>query len=105
MKEQEKIQEIQTLEQNFQNLLFQKQAFEMELAETKSALKQIESSGDEVFKIIGQLMLKADKDKVKEELENKEKILNLRISSIEKQENSLREKLEKSKGEITKEEN
>ena len=98
-----KIQEMQFLEQNFQNLLLQKQAFQMELSETQSALKEIEKSGDEVFKIIGQLMIKTDKKKIKEELSNKEKILSLRIKTIEKQEISLREKLDKLQEEVMKE--
>jgi len=89
----QKIQEIQILEQNIQNLLLQKQAFDMELSESRAALKEIENAKDDVFKLIGQLMIKSDKNKVKEELLNKEKILNLRLSTIGKQEISLTEKL------------
>ncbi len=89
-----KIQEMQMLEQNLQNLLLQKQAFQMELSETQSALGEIGKSGDEVFKIIGQLMIKAEKGRVREELSDKEKIITLRINSIEKQETSLAKKLE-----------
>lgn len=97
---QDKIQEMQIIEQNLQNLLLQKQAFQMELSETKSALKEIEKSGDEVFKIIGQLMIKTDKSIIKEELSNKEKILELRTKSFEKQEVILTEKLESLRKEI-----
>jgi len=92
---QEKIQELQILEQTLQNLLAQKQAFQMEFSETDSALKEIEKSGDEVFKIVGQIMLKVGKDKMKEDLLGKEKILELRLKTIERQENTLMEKLEK----------
>ncbi len=100
--EQEKIQEMQILEQQLQNTILQKQAFQMELAETNSALEELEKSGDEVFKIIGQLMIKSEKSKIKEELENKKKILELRINSFEKQENSLSEKLGNIQEEIAK---
>ena len=98
----QKIQEMQFLEQNFQNLILQKQAFQMELAETQLALKEIEGSGDEIFKIVGQLMIKADKEKSKQELSNKEKVLGLRVSAIEKQETALTEQLEKLREEIVK---
>ncbi len=91
---EKKVQEMQILEQNLQNLMFQKQAFQMELSETQAALREIENSGDEVYKIIGQLMIKSEKNKVKDELLNKEKIIELRIKSIEKQEDSFAEKLE-----------
>lgn len=99
----QKIQEIQILEQNIQNLLLQKQAFEMELSETRLALGEIEKAKDDVFKLIGQLMIKADKTKIKEELTNKKKILGLRLSTIEKQETSLTEKLTSLQEEVMKE--
>ena len=97
-----KIQELQILEQNLQNILLQKQAFQMELRETQSALKELEKSGDEVFKIIGQLMIKTDKKNMIEELKNKEKIINLRINSFEKQEHTLSEKLGELQREVLK---
>jgi prefoldin beta subunit len=98
---QEKIQEMQILEQQLQNTIIQKQAFQIESTETSSALEELEKSGDEVFKIIGQLMIKSEKSKIKEELLNKQKILELRIKSFEKQENSLTEHLEKLQEEVS----
>ena len=102
MADQDKIQEMQILDQNVQNLFLQKQSFQIEISETQLALKEIESSGDEIFKMVGQLMIRSDKAKVKEELLNKERFLDIRIKSIEKQENSLTEKLEKLREEIIK---
>jgi prefoldin beta subunit len=102
MVDEQKIQEMQILEQKLQNTILQKQAFQMELAETDSALIELEKAGDEVFKIIGQLMLKSDKLKIKEELIDKQKMLQLRISTFEKQEKFLTEQLEKFRDEISK---
>ncbi len=102
MADDKKIQEMQFLEQNFQNIILQKQAFQMELSETNSALKEIGEAGDEVFKIIGQLMIKADKSNIQKELEDKKKVLDLRVKAIEKQEVSLTEQLEKLREEIVK---
>jgi prefoldin beta subunit len=99
--DEKKIQEMQILEQKLQNSILQKQAFQIELAETESALKEIEKSGDEIFKIIGQLMIKSEKSKIQEELLNKKKILELRIKSFEKQENLLNEQSEKIRNEIS----
>ncbi len=95
-----KIQELQLLEQNLQNLLMQKQAFQMELSETQSAIEEIKNSGEEVFKIVGQIMVKSDKTKILEELKNKERLLNLRMTSFEKQETTLSEKAEKLQKEV-----
>ncbi len=100
MSQEQKIQEMQMLDQSLQNVLLQKQAFNMELSETEAALKEISSAGDEIFKIVGHLMIKSDKTKVKEELESKEKLLNLRLKTLEKQESILAEKLEKLRDDV-----
>jgi prefoldin beta subunit len=92
----QKIQELQFLQQNIQNLIYQKQAFQAELSETQSAMKEIENSGDETFKLIGQIMVKTEKSKIQEELANKEKLLQVRIKTLESQETSLKKKLENS---------
>jgi prefoldin beta subunit len=97
---EQKIQEMQMLDQNLHQLLLQKQAFQMELSETESAMKEIGKSGDEVFKIIGQLMIKSDKKKIEDELSNKKKLLDLRVKSIEKSETSLAEKIEEIRKEV-----
>jgi prefoldin beta subunit len=88
------IQNIQFLEQGLQNILFQKQAFQMELSETQDALKELENSKDDVFKIIGQIMVKFEKSKMKEELSNKIKIFDLRMKNLEKQEIALSDRIE-----------
>ncbi|MFH1365710.1 MAG: prefoldin subunit [archaeon] len=91
--EDKKIQEIQMLEQTLHNLSFQKQSFQLELFEVIESLSSLQSSGEEVFKIIGQLMIRADKKKAQEELLNKQKLLELRIKSFEKEEDSLSKKI------------
>ena len=100
--DEQKLQEMQMLEQTLQNLLMQKQSFQMELSETESALEAINKSGDEVFKIIGQLMIKTEKSSMKEELENKKKMIELRLKTMENQEASMAEQLEKAREEIMK---
>jgi prefoldin beta subunit len=97
----EDLQEMQMLDQSLHNLLLQKQAFQMELSETKSGLVEIEKSG-EIFKLVGELMIKVGKEKVKEELLSKEKILNMRIKSIEKQEDSIAKRLEELRNKFSK---
>ncbi len=96
------IQELQLLEQNIQNLLLQKQAFQIELSETNNAAEELKKSKDDAFRIVGQIMLKAGRAELEKELEEKKKLLNLRISSIEKQEDLISEKTEKLRQEITK---
>ena len=76
------IQEVQFLEQNMQNLFFQKQAFQMELTETQSALMEIENSQEDAYKLIGQLMIRVPRSKIIEELSEKDKFLNLKIKNL-----------------------
>ena len=102
MVDEKKIQEMQMLEQNLQNLFMQKQAFQMELSETEAALKEIENAGDEVFKVIGQLMIKTEKAKMSDELSNKKKLLEVRMTAFEKQEKVLTEKIEEIRAEVMK---
>ncbi|MDO8623397.1 MAG: prefoldin subunit beta [archaeon] len=97
---EQKVQELQFLEQNFQNILLQKQAFELELGETNSAMEELETSNEEVYKIIGQLMIKTEKNKVKNDLSQKLKLIELRIKTLDKQEKSINDRIEIIKKEI-----
>ncbi len=99
----EKLQEFQILEQNLQNVFLQKQAFQVELNETQEASKEVSDSEDEVYKIVGNIMVKAKKQDLLKELEEKKEILNLRLKSLNNQEKILSEKMEKSRQELEKE--
>jgi len=96
----QKIQALQVLEQTFQNITFQKQNFQMEVNETKTALEEVEKSKSDIFKVLGQVMIKADKNSLLKELKEKSDLLSLRMKSIEKQELQMREEIERLRGEI-----
>ena len=86
-----KIQQLTMLEQNLQNLAVQKQGFQIQLLEIESALKELEKT-QEVYRIVANIMVKGNKNKLKKELEEKKETTELRISSIEKQEKKLKQK-------------
>lgn len=69
-----KIQELQILEQNLQTFLMQKQTIQVELNEILNALTDLKKSDDEVYKLVGGLVLKSDKTVLTQELEEKRKI-------------------------------
>jgi len=83
---QQRIQELQYLEQNLQQLLMQKQAFQLELNETLNALEEVTKADDEIYKVVGSIMIKAEKKNTIKELEDKKKILELRNDALGKQE-------------------
>src|SRR3989344_2059496 len=86
-----KIAELQLAEQNLQNALVKKQKFQSELLETENALKEIDSS-EEVYKIVGNIMISKKKEDLKKELSSRKKIIELRIKSLEKEESKIKEK-------------
>ena len=89
---QEEIMQLQILEQNLQNILIQKQNFQIQLNETENALKELEKTKDQVYKIIGTIMIASDKIELKKELKEKQEIINIRIKNIEKQEKLIKDK-------------
>lgn len=95
-----KIQELQGLEQNSQGFLMQKQSHQVELNEVVNALEELKNSDDEVYKIISGMMIRSDKKSLSSELEEKKRILELKVSSIEKQEAILDDKIEKLRADI-----
>lgn len=97
---EEKINELKSFEQALSSLILQKQAFQIELDETENALKEIENSKDDIFKLVGNIMVKADKLEVEKELKHRKELILLRLRSIEKQESELEEKTEELKEEI-----
>ncbi|RLE47271.1 prefoldin subunit beta [Candidatus Woesearchaeota archaeon] len=82
---QDKISKIQLVEQNIQAVAMQKQQMQTQLFEVESALKELEETTD-TYKIIANIMVKIPKDKLKKELDDKKEIINLRMQTLEKQE-------------------
>ena len=99
---EEKVKELQLLEQNLSNLMYQKQTFQLELNEVTSASSELSESNGDVFKIIGNVMIKSDKGKLKKELDEKMQIIELRVKNIDKQEKSIRGRVEELRKEVLK---
>ena len=99
---QEKIQELQNLEANINTILAQKQQFQAQQIEIENALSQIEKT-DKVFRIIGNIMVASDKKTVKKELTEKLEMVELRLKSVEKQENKFKDKTNGIQKEVLKE--
>ncbi len=98
-----KIQELQSIEQNLQMFLQQKQTIQFELNEISNALNELKNSKEEEsYKISSGIMIKTPKIKLVKELEEKQKVLESRVSSIEKQEALLESKISELREYITK---
>lgn len=88
---QEEIQQLQILEQNLQTFFLQKQQFQTQLTEIDSALEELKDK-KEAFKIIGNIMVKTNKEDLEKDLKKKKSILDLRLKNLEKQEEKIKEK-------------
>lgn len=95
-----KIDELRVLEQHSQNFLAQKQNSQLELSEIENAIKELSKAEDETYKIVGGIMIKFPKEKLLKELEERKKIVELRILSFEKQERLVEKKVEELQKEI-----
>lgn len=96
---EQKISQLQLLEQNLQNLLLQRQQFQAQLSELDSALKELKDT-KQSYKIIGNIMVDSSKEDLEDDLGKKKKVIELRITSLEKQEGSIKEKQEKIQKEV-----
>ena len=85
--------QMQMIQQNLQNILLQKQQFQMQLNEIDSALKELKET-EKAFKIVGNLMIAAKKEDLEKDLNEKVKTIELRIKTFESQEEKFKKKLE-----------
>ena len=92
----ETISRLQIMEQNLQALGMQKQQFSTQLFEIDSALKELDKT-ETAYKIVGNIMVSANKDTLQKELTQKKEIIELRIKTLEKQETQISDKLKKCK--------
>ena len=98
---QQKIQQLQMMEQSFQQLLMQKNAFSMETNETDFIIKEVEKTKGEVSRIIGnQVVIKTTKEEILEDMKNKKKLLDTRMKSIDEQEKEFSQKIEEIRKEV-----
>lgn len=84
-----KVEELQFLEQQLQNFLMQKQTVQIEVNEIDNALTELHSAEGEVYKVVSGFMMKSTKDKLVKDLEEKKKLLDARMTALEKQEKLL----------------
>lgn len=100
---QEKIRELQLLEQNFQQFLMQKNAFSMELDETNYVIEQVEKTNGEVSRIVsGQVVIKSTKDEVLKDMKKKKELLSQRLSLIDKQEKDFSTRMQQLREDVMK---
>jgi prefoldin beta subunit len=106
---QNQLAQLQQLQQQAQAVLSQKSQIEALMRETDAAVKELEKSPDDavVYKSVGELLFKAEKPKLVEELKEKKDMMDLRLKTMSKQEEriqarftQLQEQLKQSLGQM-----
>jgi prefoldin beta subunit len=89
---QERLLRLQQLQQTLQTILAQKQQVEMEKTEVDQTLAELTKTADEavIYKAIGSLLVKAEKPKVTEELNERKSLLDTRSTVMARQEERIR---------------
>ncbi|RMD46086.1 hypothetical protein D6829_00450 [Candidatus Pacearchaeota archaeon] len=95
------IQELQVLEQNYQQLLIQKNAFSMELNETEHTIEEVKKSKGKVSRIVGgSVVLQSTKEEVLSELDKRKSLISKRLEAIKKQEDELSKHIDEARSKI-----
>lgn len=94
-KVQERLLQLQQLQRNLQTILAQKQQVELELTETEQALTELGNltKNAVIYKSIGSLLVKSQKNKVETELKERKELLDTRTEVLGKQAERLRSQL------------
>ncbi|MBE44312.1 MAG: prefoldin subunit beta [Thaumarchaeota archaeon] len=98
----EQVVRVNQLQQNLQAILMQKQQVEIENVEVSKALEELKKVGvdETVYKTAGPVLIKANKDVIVKELEEKKELANTRAMVLSKQETRLKENLKEVQGKI-----
>ncbi len=101
---QNKIRQFQELQQTARIFASQKFQFDAQIKEVKNALDELEKAdSSEVYKAVGQIIIKAEKSKLISELKEKIETLDLRLKALEKQEKKSIDKLKELQEQLEKE--
>ncbi|MEM0090538.1 MAG: prefoldin subunit beta [Nitrososphaerota archaeon] len=93
---QQQLLRLQQLQQTLSALLAEKQRLEAELAEINNALEELEKVDESavVYKAVGPILVKANKDKLTVELKDKKELTETRLKILEKQDAKMRTQIE-----------
>jgi prefoldin beta subunit len=83
----EDVVRLQALQQKMQAILVQKQTLQIQKVEVENALKEVGGAkpGEEVYEIVGAVMLKKNVKELSKSLKDKSEVFDLRLKSYDKQ--------------------
>lgn len=99
---QQLLLQMQTFQQQYQAAAMQKEGLMLQKLELDKALEELAKTkdGEEVYKAVGPILVKSTKAELVKELGEKKETAELRLKSIDKQEEKLKEKLKETQDKL-----
>jgi prefoldin beta subunit len=99
---QQLLLQMQTFQQQYQAAAMQKEGLMLQKLELDKALEELTKTKDseEVYKAVGPILVKSTKAELVKELGEKKETAELRLKSIDKQEEKLKEKLKETQDKL-----
>ena len=82
------LSDVQVMNQQLQAVLMQKQALTVQLREVELALEEVAKAASDVYRSVGPILVKSDKEKLTKELNETKEQIELHIKTLDKQEKS-----------------
>lgn len=96
---QQMLMDLQTFQQQMQTVMIQKESLSVQNIEIDKALEELKkTTTEDVYKAVGPILIKSTKKELEKELSEKKETLDLRLKSLQKQEDRLKERLKSSQG-------
>lgn len=92
---QEQLTRLQQLQQTLQAVMTQKQQLEIEASETDKAIAELDKVTDQtpVYKSVGSLLVKSDRQALLTELKERKELLGTRVTVLGRQEERTKERM------------
>ncbi len=92
---QDHLLKMQQARQNMEVIAYQKQQLAAEQSETERALEELRSGGEgDVYRQAGQILVKSDRKKLQDDLEELQALAKTKAAVLEKQEARVKESLQ-----------
>lgn len=93
------------MQQQAQAIAAQRLQMELQMKETEHAAEEVAKLGEdaEVYKTVGSILVKSKKIKVEEELKDRKETLDLRIKTLQRQEEKIQSRLKEMQAQIQEE--
>ncbi|MHA1408977.1 MAG: prefoldin subunit beta [Candidatus Odinarchaeia archaeon] len=93
---QQELLKREQLKQQYEIVVAQRAQLEIQLKETEYALQEIEKLDEKtpLYKSVGTLLIKGDREQIKKELEDAKETLELRVKTLQNQEEQLRKQVQ-----------